>query len=50
MPAPRPKDKAMAERDINRDLRAVRLIIPASISRPIMKRKRQRPMLATRER
>lgn len=47
---PRLKERAMAERDMKRDLRALRLITDASISRPIMKRKRQRPILATNER
>lgn len=50
MAAPRPNDKAMAERAMNKDERTLRLMMVASISRPTMKRKRQRPMLATSER
>lgn len=47
---PRAKDKAMAESAMNRDERTLRLIMLPSISRPTIKRKRQRPMLATSER
>jgi hypothetical protein len=48
--APRPKGRAMPERETIADMRALRLMILASISRPTMKRKRQSPILATRVR
>jgi hypothetical protein len=46
---PRPKGKAMPAKETIADMRALRLMMLASISRPTMKRKRQRPILATRD-
>lgn len=45
----RPNGKAMPASDTIADRRALRLMILASISRPTMKRNRQRPILATRD-
>ena len=50
MAEPRAKDTVMAESEITGDKRALRLIMLMSISRPVMKRNRQRPMLATSKR
>ena len=43
-----PNGRIMPDKATVADRRALRLITPASISRPTRKRKRQRPILATR--
>ena len=49
-PAPMPNGRTMPARATVADRRTLRLITATSISRPTRKRKRQRPILATRVR
>lgn len=47
---PRPKGSAIPAKDTMTDMRTLRTTTLVSISRPTRKRKRQSPMLATRDR
>ena len=47
---PRPNGRAIPANDIMNDMRALRLTILVSISRPTMKRNKQRPISATKVR
>ena len=48
MATPKPNGSIMPARAIEAERRQLRLITPASISRPTKKRKRQRPILAVK--